>query len=118
MDRKAAERIGRIDSTFRDANEQILVRAKEQVIDDDELVPFVCECADEDCVTLIQLTLDEYEEIRADSRQFLNMMGHERSEGLVEIVLTNHSHLVVRKLGRAGEIADQLDLRRRGNGAG
>ena len=118
MDRKAAERIGRVDSTFRDANEQILVRAKEHVTEDDELVPFVCECADEGCVMLIQLTLDQYEEVRADSRQFLNVMGHERSEGSIEIVLTNHNHLVVRKLGRAGEIANELDLRHRGNGAG
>jgi hypothetical protein len=58
------------------------------------------------------ITLGEYEDVRADSRQFLKAIGHERFEGLIEIVLENHSHLVVRKAGRAGEIAEQLDTRR------
>jgi hypothetical protein len=65
------------------------------------------------------LTLGEYEDIRTDSRQFLNAIGHERFEGLIEVVLENHSHLVVRKAGRAGEIAAQLDARRNdGSGTG
>jgi hypothetical protein len=33
-------------------------------------------------------------------------------------VLENHSHLVVRKAGRAGEIAEELDARRNGSGTG
>lgn len=117
MNRMAAERIGRADSAFRDANEQILARAEEQLMDGGQLVPFICECADEDCVTIVQLTVPEYEEVRTDSRQFVNVIGHQRAEGLVTIVSTNHTHLVVRKAGRAGEIADELDLRRRTNGS-
>jgi hypothetical protein len=42
----------------------------------------------------------------------LNDIGHERFEGLVEVVLKNHNYLVVRKAGRAGEIAEELDTRR------
>jgi hypothetical protein len=118
MDPSAAERIGRTDSAFRDANEQIVVRAEEELSDGEQAVPFICECADEDCATIVQLTLSEYEDVRTDSRQFLNVIGHERSEGLVEIVSTNHNHLVVRKSGLAGEIADELDLRHRRNGGG
>lgn len=114
----AAERIGRVDSAFRDANEQILARAEEELTDGAQVVPFICECADEDCAAIVQLTRPEYEEVRTDSRQFVNVIGHERAEGLVTVVSTNHNHLVVRKAGRAGEIAYELDLRRRTNGSG
>jgi hypothetical protein len=115
MDAMTAERIGRNDSAFRDANEQIRGKAREHQTADDQLIPFICECADEECTVIIQLNLAQYEDVRTDSRQFLNVIGHERSEGLVEIVLTNHDHLVVRKSGRAGEVAEALDARRDGH---
>lgn len=117
MDPRDSERIGRIDSTFRDANEQILAKAHELAYDDG-LVPFICECADEECATIVPLAPEEYEQVRVDSRHFLNALGHERAEGLVEIVLTNHNHLVVRKSGPAADIAQTLDGRRRRNGGG
>lgn len=115
MDPMTAERIGRNDSAFRDANEQIRARAKEHLTAADQLVPFICECADEDCTTIIQLTLFEYEGVRTDSRQFLNFIGHERAEGPIEVMSMNHDHLVVRKSGRSGEIAEALDTRRDGH---
>lgn len=112
MNPMTAERIGRNDSAFRDANEQIRGKVREQHIVDDRLIPFICECADEACTTIIQLDLAEYEDIRTDSRQFLNVIGHERVEGPIEVMSKNHNHLVVRKAGRAGEIAESLDTRR------
>jgi hypothetical protein len=39
---------------------------------------FLCECADVECALRLRLTLDEYEEIRADPRRFLMATGHER----------------------------------------
>ena len=115
MDPMTAERIGRNDSAFRDANEQISAKAKEHRTADDQLIPFICECADEECTSIIQLNLAEYEDVRTDSRQFLNVIGHERVEGPIEVMSTNHDHLVVRKAGRSGEIAEALDTRRDGD---
>jgi hypothetical protein len=112
------ERIARNASIFRDANEQINAKAKEHDTDEDQVVPFICECADEHCTTIVPLSLGEYEHVRMDSRQFLTTFGHQRFEGLVEIVPTNHNHLVVRKSGRAGDIAASLDGRHNGNGNG
>jgi hypothetical protein len=112
------ERITRNDALFRDANEQINAKANEYGTDEDQAVPFICECADEHCATIVALSLGEYEDIRTDSRQFLTASGHERFEGLVEIVSTNHHHLVVRKSGRAGDIAASLDRRHNGDGNG
>ena len=114
MSRLTAERIARNDSVFRDANEQIGMKAREQHAADDAALPFICECAEPSCTTILQLTLVQYEEVRVDSRQFLNALGHDRAEGRVEVMLKNHSYLVVRKSGRAGEVADELDPRRAG----
>ena len=111
-----AGRIARNDSIFRDVNEQINAKAKEHDTGEEQAVPFICECADDHCTTIVPLSLGEYDDVRTDSRQFLTAFGHERFEGLVEIVSSNHNHLVVRKSGRAGEIAEALDRRVGGDG--
>ena len=109
-----AELIARNDSAFRDANEQIGAKAREHHTAEDQAVPFICECADPSCTSILQITLVEYEDVRADSRQFLNALGHERVEGLIEVIFHNHTYLVVRKFGRAGAVAEELDARRDG----
>ena len=111
----SAENIARNDSVFREANEQIRAKGEEHTTRAGQLVPFLCECADTSCTTLLQLTLAEYEDVRADSRQFLTALGHDRVEGLVEVMFMNHTYLVVRKSGRAGEVAEGLDPRSNGH---
>jgi hypothetical protein len=118
MNPMTEERIARNHSIFRDVNEQINAKAKEYDTDEEQAVPFICECAAEHCTTIVPLSLVEYEGVRSDSRQFLTVVGHERFEGLVDVVTTNHNHLVVRKSGRAGDIADALDGRHDEAGAG
>ena len=88
-----AERIARNASAFRDANEKIGLKAREYDTAEDQPVPFICECADSSCTAILPLTLGEYEDVRADSRQFLNAVGHERFEGLIDVVLENQSVL-------------------------
>ena len=112
------ERIARNDSIFRDANERINAKAIEHDTDEEQAVPFICECADDHCTTIVPLSLSEYEWVRSDSRQFLTVFGHERFEGIVEIVASNHNHVVVRKSGRAGDIAAALDERSEEDGTG
>ena len=109
-----AERIAHNDSAFRAANEQISGKATAFDTAENQLIPFICECADSECMTVLQLNLAEYEQIRRDSRQFLNALGHDRVEGPVEVIYKNQEYLVVKKSGRAGEIAEQLDDRRHG----
>jgi hypothetical protein len=104
-----AERIARNDATFRHANEQI-ERAAERA--DIELVPFLCECADERCTEIVRLTLADYEAVRGDPRWFLNVPGHEQgSQPHVRVVDDRGDYLVVEKLGEAGEIVEDLDER-------
>ncbi|MBD0328791.1 MAG: hypothetical protein ICV64_01620 [Thermoleophilia bacterium] len=109
-DDPTAERIARNDAIFRAANERISGVAAEQEMQ--EGVPFLCECADPTCREIVVLALREYEEIRAESRRFFNIPGHERSDRPYQrVVARNDRYHVHEKLGRAGEVADELDPR-------
>jgi hypothetical protein len=99
------ERAARNEALFREVNEQAQSlhagRATER--------RFVCECSDASCTLQIGLPSSAYEAVRADPRQFLVAPGH---EGAFEVVVERHpDYLIVRKEGRAREIAEQTDPR-------
>jgi hypothetical protein len=107
------ERIARNDAVFRDANERIRASAEAY---DAETVPFLCECADLSCRTVILLDLSEYEAIRASGRRFLNAPGHEEThEGTGRVIVRRPSYVVFEKAARAGEVAEALDPRGAGS---
>jgi hypothetical protein len=104
-----AERIGKNEAAFRDANERVRRRAAAA---DLPVVPFLCECADRDCTAVVQLRLDEYEQVRAEPTWFLYAVSHERNAlGFGEVVSTKPGYLVVEKVGDAAEVAAELDPR-------
>ena len=106
------ERIARNDATFRAANERIREAADEYEIA--EHVPFFCECSDPQCRQIVQLSLSEYEAVRGDPRHFLNLPGHDAAaQGAVVVVSSNDRYVVVEKIERAGEVAEELDERDR-----
>ena len=101
-----AEQVTLNESTFREVNEGI----EEGRRDRDGLVPFVCECGEIGCNAIVELTLDEYEGVRADSRHFLVTPGH----GAVfdEVQQEGDRYGIVRKPdGPLGELVDQTDPR-------
>ena len=58
------------------------------------------------------MTLEEYEEVRADSRHFLNVPGHQAAAGgAAALVAERNGYVIVEKLGRAGDIVEALDER-------
>jgi hypothetical protein len=75
-----AERIGRNDATFRDANEQIRAKAIALHKPNDQSIFSFASARMKGCTSLISISLDAYEEVRSDSRQFMNILGHERVE--------------------------------------
>lgn len=110
MDGLIEERIARNNATFRDANEHISAAAGVYGIDSP--IPFICECGDARCSEIIRLTREQYEEVRADSRHFLKVPGHEDgTPGAAAIVADRDGYVIVEKLGRAGEIVEALDER-------
>ena len=98
------------EGTFRDANEHIEQKAVELVgVEDEQFVPFLCECPNMDCTEVALLTLKEYENVRSGSRQGLAVLGHE--DPTIERVLERNERFVMtEKFGRAGEVhADNDD---------
>lgn len=110
MDDRTAERIGRNDATFRGLNEQLSDAATNLRIDDG--VPFICECAEPTCTTLVRLSLAEYEGIRSQPTHFLNAPGHQvAAQGAGRVVEEREGYVIVEKVGRAAEVVRDLDPR-------
>lgn len=103
----SVDRIARNDAIFREANDQIGESAVEYGAQTS--IPFLCECADENCHEIVQLTLAEYRQVRSDPRHFINTDGHEASaHGWAEVIARTDGHVTVAKIGRAGDIAETL----------
>jgi hypothetical protein len=86
------ERITQNNLIFREANEKIRARADEAPL---ERVPFLCECPDPECVTILRLTLNEYEAVRAHPGHFFTAVGHEEAETPVGRVVSREGAYVV-----------------------
>jgi hypothetical protein len=102
------ERIGANESVFRQINEGI-----ERGLwpgEEDAAVGFRCECARLGCNEVIELTVNEYEAVRAHPRRFMVLPGHERLDAEV-VVETHQGYLVVEKLDQAGIAAEESDPR-------
>jgi hypothetical protein len=103
------ERLGRNETLFRSVNENI-ERAATSDHADDHRFDFFCECSNVDCTLLLPMTVSEYEQVRADPRQFVVAPGHELPE--IEIVVVRTSaYQVVIKEGEAAEFVTEHDPR-------
>lgn len=111
---KSAERVALNDAAFREANEQINDVAQSLDRADADLLPFLCECADERCTDVLKLTAAEYEAVRREPTHFLNAHGHVRNgRPWARVVEEFDRYSVVEKVGEAAEIVEELDPRTR-----
>lgn len=102
------ERRARTEALFRDVNERI---AESAVGFDADHAHFVCECGEQACTERVSATLDEYEQVRTDSRRFLIRPGHE-NERIERVVQQRPRFSVVEKFqGRVVAIVQKLDPR-------
>jgi hypothetical protein len=102
------ERIAVNQSRFREANERIELAADSMGIMGP--IPFICECADPQCVEIVRLKLEDYEEIRHDARLFFCTSGHEViavEAGAGVVTGRRDDYVLVEKIGVAGEVAAQ-----------
>jgi hypothetical protein len=104
--RKAAKN----QALFRDVNERI-----EELVGTAWHPDFICECADEHCSEKLELSLREYEEIRASPVHFPIKVGHDYP-GFERVVAVSDRYAVVEKIGAAAEVAKRLDPRSRVKG--
>ena len=86
-------------SVFRVVNEQIASLIGSLGLDD--RVSFVCECGNRRCTKRIELTLDDYQAVRTDSRRFLVARGHE--DAVLEAVVGEYdAFAIVETLAASG----------------
>jgi uncharacterized protein YfaT (DUF1175 family) len=91
------ERIVQNTLTFRAANEKIRAKAAEYDEPMDR-IPFLCECPDRDCTTIVRMNSSEYEAVRAHSNHFFTVTGHEKAEEpLGEVVAREDGYVIVEK---------------------
>jgi hypothetical protein len=80
---------------FREANER-LHDAVEDHVQGAQSVPFLCECADDDCLGTVNVLLNQWEAVASQQNHFLMEAGHQRSEG-EEVVGSVGEYEVARK---------------------
>lgn len=72
-----------------------------------ETFTIACECADLDCLRLIEIAPSDYEVVRAEPRQFVVCTGHVYAE-IETVVRAAEGYVVVEKFATAGEAAETL----------
>jgi hypothetical protein len=105
----ADERVAYNEARAREVNEAIEAGR----VNREGLTGFVCECGRLGCNAVVELSLMEYEGVRAESRQFVIVAGHEAS--VDEVVASADRYAVVCKRGAAALIADETDPRGEGS---
>ena len=101
-------RLARNEDHFREINESLREKHVHGSVIRSGPLPFVCECAAVSCTEAVELTLDEYREVRRNSRRFVVVPGHVVDD--VEHVVESHpGYVVVEKTGTAGAVANALE---------
>jgi hypothetical protein len=105
---RSAERAAQNEARFREANEQIQETVLELAAQEHP-APYLCECDDVGCTTVVLLTAAEYEEVRSESRRFVVASDHENAD---DRVLGRHdAFTVIEKTGEEGRLVEELDPR-------
>ena len=106
---RSAERAAANEARFREANEQIHGKVLELGAEDG-LAPYLCECEDERCTTVVLLSAADYTDVRSGSRRFVVAPDHEEADD--EVVDRHDGFTVIEKTGEEGRLVEELDPRR------
>lgn len=108
MDDLTEERIGFNEAAFRKVNEA--VRAGRGLADAEQVLQLVCECGVLGCNQLLELTVSEYEHLRANPRRFAIVDGHElpQTEAVIE---RGERYTTVEKFAEGARVAEETDPR-------
>lgn len=88
------QRLAENQRAFRVGNERL--RGVLEATAGDEPIPFLCECMDDTCVARVEVTLKDYEGIRAEESRFLIARDHPTLPG-ERVVRDNGRYQVVEK---------------------
>jgi hypothetical protein len=91
------QRLAENQRLFRTANERLEERVETYGVSDG--IPFLCECAEVECLGKIDLSLVDYRLVRAEPNRFVILPGHAMIEGET-LVQDNGHYQIVEKGGR------------------
>jgi hypothetical protein len=104
--------VGKNEAVFREVNERIRELSERLRSDAPrDLVSFVCECSAVDCHETVELTLDEYEQVRTDPAHFLAALDHLWQPEFEREIYRTERYSVLEKLGPAEDKVEELDPR-------
>jgi hypothetical protein len=106
------ERRAKNEAIFREVNERIEELSKRAGVDEaDSLFPgFVCECSNDGCTDILEISYQLYDSVREHPRRFLVLPGHEDLDA--EVVLDRlENALIVEKRPEVSHIATEHDPR-------
>ena len=101
-------RVIRNEALFREVNERIEDVSAEA--SPSEFIDFVCECGEEVCIETVQLSREEYEQLRSVSDHFALKPGHQHPD-FERVIDRCDRYIVVDKVGQAEDVADRTDPR-------
>ena len=90
-------RIAHNETVFRSANEGIRSTREELHFARADQTPFLCECGDMACTSVMLLSLAEYERVRSDANTFAVIPGHDdpATETVVSSVLHSSDRFAI-----------------------
>lgn len=105
-------RVGENEALFRQVNEEVEQLNRGVVATAYNTFPIVCECGDLLCQERLNVSVNTYETVRADSTLFLVVPGHEipAAEDVVE--RTEGYNIVRKHAGQPQRLAEETDPRR------
>jgi hypothetical protein len=102
-------RLGANEAVFRQVNEGI--ERGQWPGEEDSPISFRCECAQLGCNELLELSVNEYESVRANPRRFIVVPGHQRPD-IEHVIDVRPGYVIVEKRDQAGTVAEETDPRR------
>ena len=104
-----AVRAAKNEVVLRDLNERL---RRHPMSRSQRLWEWVCECADVTCMKAIELSIEEYDAVRAATTRFAVAPGAEHVNLEIErVVQREERYWVVEKIGVCAEISAKLDPR-------
>jgi hypothetical protein len=107
MDDVSKARLAQNEDFFREVNDRINEKAESHGLDAHRYA-FFCECSDISCTERVELTLSEYEYVRAKATRFVVKNDHVVGE-IEHVVDQVPDHMIIEKHGEAGRIAVELE---------
>ena len=105
------ERIARNESRYREINDMLHDGLHALSGEGGDRERFFCECGSAECSASLQLPAGFYAAVRADSRRFVILPGHEFAD-VEDVVETHPGWSVVQKRAGTAPVAEELDPRR------